>query len=189
MDILILGLFIFFAIHCTSIINEPWRNRVAAKIGELPWKGLYSIVSIIGFVLILQGYGIARADPVQLYTPAAWLTPVAMLLLVPVFPLLLAAYLPGRVKQTIKHPMLAATKLWALAHLLTNGSLADVVLFGAFLGWAVIDRISMKARVPRTLPGPKRSNSNDWIAIVGGLLLHVAFTLWLHEWLIGVSPV
>ena len=109
-----------------------------------------------------------------------------MLLLIPVFPLMLAAYLPGRIKTVTKHPMLLATKLWALAHLLANGMLADVLLFGAFLVWAGLDRASMKHRVARPLPGPTPSKVNDIIAVVGGLILHIPFVLWLHAWLIGV---
>ena len=189
MGTLLLGLIIFFVVHSISIISESWRDRMVAKIGELPWKGLYAVLSIIGFVLIIQGYGIARVDAVVLYSPPAWLSHLAMLLLLPVFPLLLAAYLPGRIKAATKHPMLVATKLWALAHLLVNGMLADVLLFGAFLAWAVVDRISMKKRTPRPLPGAPPSKANDIIAIVGGLILHVAFILWLHGWLIGVSPI
>jgi uncharacterized membrane protein len=113
---------------------------------------------------------------------------VALLLLVFVFPLLLATYLPGRIQATTRHPMLAATKLWAVAHLLANGTLADVVLFGSFLAWAVADRISMKHRVQRPVPGAPPSGLNDVIAVVGGLALYGAFVLWLHAWLIGVSP-
>ena len=185
MGILILGLIIFFGIHSVSIINASWRDRMVAKLGELPWKGIYSLISLVGFVLIIQGYGLARADAVVLYFPPAWLSHLAMLLLIPVFPLLLAAYLPGRIKATVKHPMLTSTKLWALAHLLANGMLADVLLFGAFLVWAGFDRMSMKHRTARALPGPAPSKVNDIIAVVGGLMLHVAFVLWLHTWLIG----
>ncbi len=189
MSILLIGLAIFLAIHSVSIINDPWRNRMVAKLGELPWKAIYTLLSILGLVLIIQGYGLARADAVVLYSPPTWLSHLAMLLLVPVFPLLLAAYLPGRIKIITKHPMLVSTKLWALAHLLTNGMLADVLLFGAFLIWAVVDRISMKHRTQRPLPGPPASRINDIIALVGGLALYVAFVLWLHAWLIGVSPI
>jgi uncharacterized membrane protein len=150
--------------------------------------GLYSLVAIAGFVLVVWGYGLARTDPVLLYSPPVWLRHMAMLLLVPVFPLFLAAYFPGRIQAATKHPMLAATKLWAVAHLLANGMLADVILFGAFLAWAVVDRISMKRRTPRPIPGAPPSRANDLIAVLAGLALYVAFVLWLHTWLIGVSP-
>jgi uncharacterized membrane protein len=129
---------------------------------------------------------LARQDPVVLYTPPAWLPPVAMVLLIPVFPLLLAAYLPGRIQTAAKHPMLAATTLWAVAHLLANGMLADVLLFGVFLVWAVLDRISMTRRTQRPVPSMPPSRANDLIAVVGGLALYATFVLWLHGWLIGV---
>jgi uncharacterized membrane protein len=185
MNALLLGLVIFFGAHSVSIVNDPWRNRMAARMGEWPWKGLYALVSIAGFVLIVWGYGLARQDPVVLYTPPAWLHPVAMVLLIPVFPLLLAAYLPGRIQTAARHPMLAATKLWAVAHLLANGMLADVLLFGAFLVWAVLDRISMKQRAQRAIPALPRARANDIIAVIGGLALYAAFVLWLHGALIG----
>ncbi len=189
MGVLLLGLVVFFAVHSVSIVNEPWRNRVAAKMGEGPWKGVYSLASLAGFALVVWGYGLARQDPVVLYLPPAWLRHLAMLLLVPVFPLLLAAYLPGRIQSAARHPMLLATKLWAVAHLAANGMLADVVLFGAFLAWAVVDRISMKRRTPRPVPHAPASKVNDLIAVIAGLGLYVAFVLWLHAWLIGVSPI
>ena len=125
-------------------------------------------------------------DPVVVYTPPGWLHPVAMVLLVPVFPLLLATYLPGRIQAAAQHPMLVATKLWAVAHLLANGMLADLLLFGAFLVWAVLDRISMKHRTQRPVPSVPPSRVNDLIAVAGGLALYAAFVLWLHGWLIGI---
>ena len=189
MNALVLGLVSFFGAHSVSIVNDPWRNRMAASMGEWTWKGLYALVAIAGFVLIVLGYGLARQDPVVLYTPPAWLHPVAMVLLIPVFPLLLAAYLPGRIQTAARHPMLVATKLWAVAHLLANGMLADVLLFGAFLVWAVLDRISMKHRTQRATPSLPRARANDIIAVVGGLALYAAFVLWLHGGLIGVPIV
>ncbi len=187
MVILLLGLVIFFAAHSVSIINEPWRNSMVARMGEWPWKGLYSLVAIAGFLLIVWGYGLARADAVILYSPPVWLRYVAMLLLIPVFPLLLAAYLPGRIRTVTKHPMLLATKLWSVAHLLTNGMLADVLLFGGFLAWAVVDRVSMKRRTQRPIPGAPVSKANDIIAVAVGLGLYVGFVLSLHTWFIGIS--
>ena len=189
MSILMAGLVVFFAVHSVSIFNEPWRDRMVAKLGEWPWKGVYSLVAIFGFVLIAWGYGLARSDPVVLYAPPMWLRHGAILLLIPVFPLLLAAYLPGRIQAATRHPMLVATKLWAVAHLLANGMLADTLLFGAFLVWAVADRISMKRRTQRPVPGAPASKANDIIVVIGGLALYVAFALWLHTWLIGVPAI
>ena len=110
-------------------------------------------------------------------------------MLIFVFPLFLAAYLPGRIQAATKHPMLAATKIWAFAHLLVNGTLADVLLFGSFLTWAVLDRISLKRREQRPIPWALPSRFNDAIAVGGGLALYAVFVLWLHAWLFGVSPV
>ena len=189
MLLLIAGLVIFLGIHSLSIVNEPLRDRLAARLGTVGWPAVYALIAIVGFVLIVQGYAAARLEPVLLYAPPVWLRHVALLLLVFVFPLLLATYLPGRIKDVTKHPMLLATKIWALAHLLSNGMLHDVVLFGAFLVWAVADRISMKRRTQRPLPGPSRSKANDIIAVVGGLVLYVWFVKQGHVWLIGVDPV
>lgn len=186
MTTLVFGLILFLGVHTISIINEPWRNRMAARLGEMPWKGVYAAVAIIGLVLVVQGYGAARYDPVILYTPPAWLRHVAFLLLLPVFPLLIAAYLPGRIKSAVKHPMILAVKFWALAHLLANGMLADVVLFGGFLAWAVAERISLKRRTPRPIPGAPESRRNDIVAVVAGLVVFVVFAFWLHRVLIGV---
>lgn len=188
MLLLVLGLLIFLGIHSISIVALPRRDGMAARLGEGPWKGLYSLVAAAGFVLIIYGYGLARQSPVVLYTPPSGLRHLALLLMVPVFPLLLAAYLPGRIKAAVKHPMLAAVKLWAFAHLLANGTLADLLLFGGFLVWAVFDRISMKRRPPRPVPGAPVRPLNDAIALIGGLVLYAVFVLWAHQAWIGVAP-
>ncbi|MGA7981134.1 MAG: NnrU family protein [Chromatiaceae bacterium] len=189
MEILIAGLVLFLGIHSVSIISDPWRNRMAARLGEWPWKGIYAVLAIAGFILIVWGYGLARQHPVAVYVPPTWMRHVTLLLMLPVFPMLLATYLPGRIQSALKHPMLAAVKLWAFAHLLANGNLADIVLFGSLLAWAVADRISLKRRVQRPVPGAPPSAANDAIAVVGGLLLYVGFIVGIHRWLIGVSPV
>jgi uncharacterized membrane protein len=189
MSTLILGLIVFFAGHAVSIVNEPWRDRMASRLGDWSWRGLYSLVALIGFVLIVRGYSQARLDPVVLYLPPTWTRHLALLLMLPVFPLLIATYFPGRIRTVVKHPMLVATKLWAVAHLLANGMLGDVLLFGSFLVWAVVDRISMKNRTPRAIPGAPPSKANDLIAVGAGLALYGAFLVWLHTWLIGISPI
>lgn len=186
---LILGLVIFLGVHSVEIVAPMFRGRAVARLGEKPYKGIYSLLSITGFVLLVWGYGVARQDPILLYAPPLWMRHLALLLMLPVFPLLLAAYLPGRIKAAVKHPMLAAVKAWAFAHLLANGMLADLVLFGGFLLWAVADRISVKRRaVVRPVPGSPPGKYNDLIAVVGGLALYVIFVFWLHTWLIGVPP-
>ena len=181
---------IFLGVHSVEIFSPTFRSRTVARVGEHAYKGIYSLLSIVGFVLLVWGYGVARQDPVLLYAPPVWTRHLAALLMLPVFPLLFAAYLPGRIKAAVKHPMLAAIKMWALAHLLANGMLADLLLFGGFLIWAVADRISVKRRaVVRPVPGPPPMKYNDLIAVVGGLGVYVIFVLWLHVRLIGVSPI
>lgn len=187
MTLLILGLLIFLGVHSVSIVAPGWRDAQAARLGEMGWKGVYTVLAVVGFALLVYGYGQARQAPVVLYTPPLALRHVALLLMLPVFVLLLAAYLPGRIKSAAKHPMLLATKLWATSHLLANGNVADVLLFGGFLAWAVADRISMKRRTQRPLPGAPAGRFNDLIAVVGGLALYGFFVKGGHGWLIGVA--
>lgn len=186
MTTLLIGLILFLGVHSISIVNEPWRNRMADRMGEITWKGVYTLVAVVGLLLVIHGYGSARYDPIVVYAPPVWLGHVAVLLLLPVFPLVLAAYLPGRIKAAARHPMILAVKLWALAHLLANGALADLFLFGGFLAWAVAERVSLKRRTPRAVPGAPESSRNDVIAVVGGLVLYALFIVWLHPALIGV---
>jgi uncharacterized membrane protein len=186
---LILGLALFLGTHSVSIVAPAWRDAQVARRGELPWKGLYSIVSIAGFALIVVGYGAARQVPVVLFVAPAWTRHLTMLLMLPVFPLFLATYLPGRIRSAARHPTLLAVMSWAVAHLLSNGTFADVLLFGSFLAWAIANRISMRHRTQRPLPGPPPRPVNDLVAIVGGLALYAVFVLWAHRWLFGVSPV
>jgi uncharacterized membrane protein len=185
---LLVGLLIFFGVHSVAIVAAGWRERMVARIGPIPWKALYSVASLVGFVLLVGGYAQARLDPIFLYQPPAWTRHVAALLMLPVFPLLLAAYLPGRIKAAVKHPMLTATKAWAVAHLLANGALADVLLFGSFLAWAVLDRISVGRRPQAAVHGAPAPMRNDVIAVVGGLVLYAVFVMWAHARLFGVPP-
>lgn len=188
MGLLILGLVLFLGVHSVAMGAPAWRERTIARLGEIPWKGVYALLSLVGLVLIVWGYGLARLEPVGLWSPPTWLRHVALLIMLPAFPLLLAAYLPGRIQTAARHPMLASVKLWAFAHLLANGNLADVLLFGSFLAWAVADRISLKRRTSPPVPGAPPGPANDLIALVGGLLLYGAFIGGLHTWLFGVSP-
>ncbi|MGD8569438.1 MAG: NnrU family protein [Gammaproteobacteria bacterium] len=188
MGLLIAGLVLFLGVHSVSIINAPWRERMVARVGLLPWQALYAIIAVAGLIMIIRGYSAARLDGVVLYTAPGWLNYVSIVLMVVVFPLLFAAYLPGRIQSAARHPMLAATKIWALAHLLVNGNLADVVLFGALLAWAIADRISMKRRTPLPVPGAPPTRFNDALAVILGLAAYAAFLLGLHQWLFGVSP-
>ena len=187
MLLFITGLILFFAVHSISIVNVGWRDAMAERLGTRTWRTLYSLASLGGLVLLIMGYGIARSDPIVLYYPPAWLLHVNFLLMLFVFPLFMASILPGRIKAAVKHPAFASVKIWAFAHLLTNGALADVLLFGCFLAWAVIGRISMRRRKNRPVPGFPESPVNDLLVVVVGLLLYLVFIMALHDWLIGVE--
>ena len=185
---LVAGLLVFLGIHSIAIVAPAWRAAMIERLGERPWKALFALGSIAGFLMLVHGYGLARSAAPILYAPPPALRHVTALLMLPVFPLLLATYLPGRIKAAVKHPMLTATKTWALAHLLVNGSVADVLLFGGFLAWAVADRIAAGRRpVERRVPGSPR-RWNDLVAIVGGLALYALFVGGLHQRWFGVAP-
>ncbi len=182
---LLIGLVLFFGLHSVSIVAGGWRDRMAAS-SPIGWRLAYSLLSVVGLVLIVRGYGELRMTPTVLYTTPYWMRYVSAVLLLPVFILFLAPYFPGRIKTAAKHPLLAATKLWALAHLLVNGTLADVLLFGSFLAWAVANRISFKRRPVRPLPGAPASGANDLIIVVLGLALYGVTLVWAHGALFGV---
>lgn len=184
---LLIGLVLFFSMHSLAIVALPLRDRLATS-NELAWKLFFGLVSLAGVVLIAKGYADLRQSPTYLYALPFWLRHVAALLLLPVFVLFLAPYFPGRIKSAFRNPQLVAVKIWAIAHLLVNGTLADVLLFGSFLVWAVADVLSMKNRVSRPLPGAPESPANDIILVVAGLGFYLAFVFWLHEILIGVRP-
>ncbi|MBT8353592.1 MAG: NnrU family protein [Desulfofustis sp.] len=185
---MIAGIIIFLGVHSISIINEAWRDKMAERLGGWSWKGIYSIIALMGLILLIRGYGEARTDVVEVYYTPVWLQNISLIILIPVFPLLVGTYVPGRIKAAVEHPMLLATKLWAAAHLLANGTLADLVLFGSFLLWVFADLLSVSKRQPRQIPGAPPSRFNDWIAVIVGLALYLAFLFWLHEMLFGVSP-
>ncbi len=187
MTTLIIGLLVFLGIHSISIINEPLRNSLAAK-SELGWKAAYGLISIVGIYLVATGYADARMTAQPFGTPPGWLRHVSALLLIPSFVFFFASYFPGKISRALKHPQLVAVKLWAVAHLLVNWSIPDFLLFGGFLAWAVADRISMKRREQRSLPGLPASGINDVLVVILGLGVYVAFVLWLHRILIGISP-
>lgn len=187
MSILLAGLVIFFGVHSISLFSRPWRDRMAARIGETPWMIAYSLDSMIGLALIVWGYGLASADPAVLYRPIGGLREVTMLLMLPVFPLIFAAYLPGRIQATVKHPMLLAVILWSAAHLLGNGTVPDVLVFGTFLVWAIAVRLSLARRARRPMISAPATKANDLIAVVAGLALYAAFLFSLHGWLFGAA--
>jgi len=181
------GLLLFLGVHSIALFNRDWRDAMADRLGAVPWKILYSVASLIGFLLLLQGYGMTRAAPTVLYAPPPALHAVTLVLMLPVFPLLFAVYLPGRIKVRVQHPMLLATKIWATAHLLVNGNLADVILFASLLAWAVALRIALKRRGTAAVVIGRNAGRNDLIAIALGLLTYGAFLAGLHANLIGVA--
>lgn len=189
MEKLILGLAIFFGVHSISLLALGWRNRIVERLGRRVWQILYSIVALIGFYLLVAGYGDARASAMVWYVPPSWFDYVAAILMLPAFTLALASVLPGRIRAHAKHPLLLATTLWAAAHLLSNGSVADLLLFGTFLVWAIAVRISLEYRPARANVALPTSVANDAIAVVGGLALYAIFIFWLHARWLGVAPI
>lgn len=181
------GLVIFFGVHSVSIFAISFRNRMAEK-NEILWKAIYSLISLVGLVLLIKGYGEYRLSATILYVSPIWLKHIAALLLAPFFIFMLAPYFPSAINKKIKHPQLVGVKIWAMAHLMVNGSSADLILFGAFLFWAVADRISVKRRPVRDIPHIPENKGNIFITIITGLVLYVVFAMWLHEPLIGVRP-
>jgi uncharacterized membrane protein len=190
MTILILGLLVFLGVHSTRIFADDWRTAQLKRLGEGPWKGIYSIVSLAGFGLIIWGFGLARQQPVVLWTPPAGMVHVVALLNLIAFILLAAAYVPrNAIKSRVHHPMVLSVKVWAFAHLLSNGRVADLVLFGAFLGWAVSCYIAARKRdrAART-QYPAGTPRGTAATVVVGTAAWAAFAFWLHGVLIGVRP-
>ena len=190
MTILILGLVLFLGPHSVRVVAEPWRTQMLQRLGEKPWKGLYSLVSLLGFVLIIWGYGLARAEPVVLWQPPVAMRHIASLLTLFAFILPTPAYVPDNsIKGRLRHPMILGVKLWAFAHLLANSMLADLVLFGAFLLWAVLDyRAARKRDREQGISYPPGTLGRSAVAIVIGTALWAAFAFWLHFAWIGVAP-
>ena len=190
MTLLLLGLLLFLGTHSIRIVADGWRMRQLARLGENGWKGLYSIVALAGFVLLVWGYGQTRVAPVDLWNPPLWTRHLAALLTLPAFVLLAAAYVPGnRIKAALGHPMLAGTKLWAFAHLISNGRLGDVLLFGAFMAWSVACFIAARRRDRSAgTRYPAGGLAGDAIVLIVGVVAWGLFAKWGHLWLIGVAP-
>ena len=190
MSMLVLGFLLFLGAHSLRIVADPWRTRMRARLGEMPWKGLYSVVSIVGFVLIVWGFGQARMQPVLLYVPPIWARHVNALFTLVAFVLVAAAYVPrNRMKAALGHPMLAGAALWAVGHLLATGMLRDVVLFGAFAVWAVVDFVASRRRDRRQgVAQAAGTTRGDLFTLEIGVVAWVIFAFVLHLWLIGVKP-
>jgi uncharacterized membrane protein len=190
MLVLVVGLLIFLGSHSVRIFAEGWRQGTIRRMGEKPWKGAYSLISLVGLILIIWGYGLARQDPVVVWNPPVWTQHIAVTLNL-IAAILFTAYLlpAGRIKARLGHPMLLSIKVWALAHLLANGTLADILLFGSFLVWAVADFAANKRRDRAQgtvrVAGPVR---NDILVLVVGVVIWGALVWRVHEWIVGVHP-
>jgi uncharacterized membrane protein len=189
MSILIAGIVLFLGAHSLRIFADEWRGRQIARIGEKAWKGSISLVSLAGLALMVWGYSLTRTGPDLWFAPVG-LRHLTVLLTMPAFILLVAAYVPGNhIKAALGHPMVAGVKLWAFAHLLVNTRPGDLVLFGAFLAWAIADFIAARRRdrLEHTRH-PAGSLGRDAVVVVAGLAVWAAFALFAHEWLTGVRP-
>jgi uncharacterized membrane protein len=190
MTLLLLGLVMFLGVHSVRIVAEGWRGRMLARLGPGTWKALYSLLSLAGLVLITWGYGAARMQPLVLWAAPLWTRHLAALLTLPAFVMLVAAYVPGNaIKARLRHPMVLGVKTWALAHLIANNTLADLLLFGGFLLWALLDYRSARQRDRASsviyLPGRAAPTV---VTVVVGLIAWGAFAFWAHALLFGVRP-
>lgn len=190
MAMLILGLALFLGVHSIRLFADGWRTRQVASLGANGWKAVYSVLSLAGFVLLVWGFGLARQHPVVVWVPPMALRHLNALFTLLAFVLLAAAYVPGNaIKARLGHPMLAAVKLWAFGHLLAAGMLHDVLLFGAFLLWAVVDfMVSRRRDRAAGVSYPKGPASRTVLTVVIGVAAWAAFAFWLHMLLVGVSP-
>lgn len=193
MMLLIVGLIVFFGVHLLPSIPEI-RDGLRERAGAGAYKGIFSIVSLAGFAVIVLGYHKMQLHPGKnpvLWDPPLWMHHVSALLMLPAMILIVAAYVPSRIRTAVGHPMLMAIKLWAVAHLLSNGDLASLLLFGSFLAYAVYDLISVKKRGALGPIGGKQAGgpANDLIVVGVGIALFAALLFGGHEWLIGVAPI
>lgn len=191
MPVLILGLVLFLGVHSLRIFADGWRNRQRARLGELRWKGLYALVSLVGFALICWGFGLARQHAVLLYVPPLALRHANALFTLIAFVLVVAAYVPrNHLKAAFGHPMLLGVMVWAFGHLLATGMLHDVLLFGAFLLWAVALFVASRRRDRREgTRYPAGTLRGSALTVVIGAVAWAVFARWLHLWLIGMSPI
>lgn len=190
MELLILGLFVFLGVHSIRMVSDSFRNRMIDKIGLMPWKGIYSLLSLLGLALIIIGYGEARLSVGHLWYPPAQLRNFSILFMAISFILIVAAYLPGNgIKATFGHPMVLGVKVWAFAHLISNGSVADITLFGAFLVWAIVLFIRARRRDRKNgITYPAGSAKRNILTVLTGLVSWILFAGLLHRLLIGVGP-
>ena len=191
MPVLIIGLVVFLGLHSTRIFAEDWRAARIASLGERKWKLLYSIASGIGLALIVWGYGMARTTPVLLWNPPLWTRHLASVLVLVAFVMIVAAYVPrNHFKAAFGHPMYAGVKTWAFAHLIANGMLADLLLFGSFLVWSVLGFRSARRRDRKQqVTYPAGSARGTIVTLAVGAIAWAIFAFYLHGPLIGVRPI
>lgn len=189
MMMLVVGCILFFGVHSVQIVWPNARADGVARWGEPAWKIAYSVIAGVGLILMIVGYGAARQEAGVLYVPPAAGRSLTSILMLPVFPLLFAAYMSGRIQRAVRHPMLWATVLWAIAHLLANGGWADVILFGVFLVWALADLQSYRYRTVREIPRVPAKRWNDLVAVVAGLAVYALFVVAAHRWVTGIPLV
>jgi uncharacterized membrane protein len=184
---MILGLVLFLGIHLVSTRRDV-RAQLIARHGESLYKLCYALISVAGLALIVWGFADYRANGwIDVWTPPKAMKHITVALMLPAVIMVVAAYLRGRIYTTLKHPMLAGVKLWAAAHLLANGDLGSIILFGSVLAWAVIDRISLKRRTdPGSPPIPVGGSLNDVLAVVVGVVAYLALGFAFHPVVIGV---
>src|ERR1700686_2069856 len=185
--VMILGLVLFLGVH-TLTTQRELRARVITSTGEAGYKIGYALVSLLGLVLIVWGFAHYRATGwIDVWHPPTWTKHITVALMLPAVILVVASYIRGRIYTVLKHPMLAGVKLWAAAHLIANGDLGSIILFGSLLGWAVFDRISLKGRaVPGAPPIPVGGLGNDLIAVAVGIVAYLALAFAFHPVVIGV---
>lgn len=192
MTYLVVGLVVFLGLHSVRIFADDWRARVLQARGEGFYKGVYSLLALVGFVLIIYGFGLARETPVLLWSPPVAFRHIGSLLVLVSFVFLVAAYIPrNAIKVRLKHPMVLGVKTWALAHVLMTGRLETAVLFGAFLLWAVLDFVSLRRRdrAQVVTAGPVEvSKAATALTVVVGLAAYGVFAVALHGVLIGIRP-
>lgn len=190
MTLLIVGLLLFLGVHSVRIVAEDFRSAQIARLGQNGWKSLYSLASIAGFALIVWGFGVARQQPVVLWPTPTWLRHLASLLTLVSFVLVAAAYVPANgIKARLRHPMVLGVKAWALAHLIANNTLAEVLLFGSFLVWAVLSYRAARARDRAAGTAyPAGTAAATGVAVVVGVVAWAVFAFWGHQALIGIRP-